>query len=68
MLLTIGTVLSAIAAIAIVIFCFWKPNFPKNILSKIGVQNVKIEVVFLGFYWISIPLIIYCLMTMMWQS
>ena len=64
----IVTVLSAIAAIAIVSFCFWKPNFPKNILPKIGVQNVKIEVVFLGFYWVSIPVIIYCLMTMMWQS
>ena len=68
MSITIDTVLSAIAAIAIVSFCFWKPNFPKNILSKIGVQNVKIEVVFLGTYWISIPVIIYCLMTMMWQS
>ena len=68
MSINIVTVLSAIAAIAIVSFCFWKPNFPKNILSKIGVQNVKIEVVFLGFYWVSIPVIIYCLMTMMWQS
>ena len=68
MSITIDTVLSAIAAIAIVSFCFWKPNFPQNILSKIGVQNVKIEVVFLGFYWISIPVVIYCLMTMMWQS
>ena len=68
MSINIVTVLSAIAAIAIVSFCFWKPNFPKNILSKIGVQNVKIEVIFLGFYWISIPVIIYCLMTMMWQS
>ena len=68
MSITIVTVLSAIAAIAIVSFCFWKPNFPQNILPKIGVQNVKIEVVFLGFYWISIPVIIYCLMTMMWQS
>ena len=68
MSITIDTVLSAIAAIVIVGFCFWKPNFPQRILTKIGVQNVKIEVVFLGFYWISIPLIIYCLMTMMWQS
>ena len=68
MSITIVTVLSAIAAIAIVSFCFWKPNFPQNILTKIGVQNVKIEVVFLGIYWISIPVIIYCLMTMMWQS
>ena len=68
MSITIVTVLSAIAAIAIVSFCFWKPNFPQNILHKIGVQNVKIEVVFLGTYWISIPVIIYYLMTMMWQS
>ena len=68
MSITIDTVLSAIAAIAIVSFCFWKPNFPQNILSKIGVRNVKIEVVFLGIYWISIPLIIYYLMMMMWQS
>ena len=67
MSITIDTVLSAVAAIAIVIFCFWKPNFPQNILPKIGVQNVKIEVIFLGLYWISIPVIIYCLMTMMWQ-
>ena len=68
MSITIDTVLSAIAAIAIVIFCFWKPNFPQNILSKIGIQNVNIKGVFPGFYWISIPLIIYCLMTLMWQS
>ena len=68
MSITIDTVLIAVAAIAIVSFCFWKPNFPQNILSKIGVQNVKIEVVFLGLYWIIIPVIIYCLMTMMWQS
>ena len=68
MSINIVTVLSAIAAIAIVSFCFWKPNFPQRILTKIGVQNVKIEVVFLGFYWVSIPVIIYCLMTMMWQS
>ena len=68
MSITIDTVLSAIATIAIVSFCFWKPNFPQNILPKIGIQNVKIEGVFLGLYWISIPVIIYCLMTMMWQS
>ena len=68
MSITIDTVLSAIATIAIVSFCFWKPNFPQNILPKIGIQNVKIAGVFLGFYWISIPVIIYCLMTMMWQS
>ena len=66
MSITIDTVLSAIATIAIVSFCFWKPNFPQNILPKIGIQNVKIAGVFLGFYWISIPVIIYCLMTMMW--
>ena len=68
MSITIDTVLSAIATIAIVSFCFWKPNFPQKILPKIGIQNVKIEGVFLGFYWISIPVIIYCIMTMMWQS
>ena len=68
MSITIDTVLSAVAAIAIVSFCFWKPNFPQRILTKIGVQNVKIEVVFLGFYWVSIPVIIYYLMTMIWQS
>ena len=68
MSITIDTVLSAIAIIIIVSFCFWKPDFPKNILPKIGIQNVKIAGVFLGFYWISIPVIIYCLMTMMWQS
>ena len=67
MSITIDTVLSAVAAIAIVSFCFWKPNFPQNILPKIGVQNDKIVGFFLGFYWISIPVIIYCLMTMMWQ-
>ena len=50
MSITIDTMLSAIAVIAIVSFCFWKPNFPQRILTKIGVQNVKIEVVFLGFY------------------
>ena len=68
MSINIVTVLSAIAAIAIVSFCFWKPNFPQNILPKIGVQNDKIVGFFLGFYWISIPVIIYCLMTMIWQS
>ena len=39
MSITIDTVLSAVAAIAIVSFCFWKPNFPQNILSKIGVHG-----------------------------
>ena len=68
MSITIDTVLSAIAIFVIVSFCFWKPDFPQNILPKIGIQNVKVEGVFLGFYWISIPVIIYCLMTMMWQS
>ena len=68
MSITIDTVLSAVAAIEIVSFCFWKPNFPQNILPKIGVQNDKIVGFFLGFYWISIPVIIYGLMTMIWQS
>ena len=68
MSITIDTVLSAVAAIAIVSFCFWKPNFPQNILPKIGVQNDKIVGFFLGFYWISIPVMIYCLMTMIWKS
>ena len=68
MSITIYTVLSAIAITVIVSFCFWKPDFPKNILTKIGNQNVKVEVFFMGFYWISIPVVIYCLMTMMWQS
>ena len=50
MSITIDTVLSAIAIIIIVSFCFWKPDFPKNILTKIGNQNVKVEVFFMGFY------------------
>ena len=48
MSITIDTVLSAVAAIAIVSFCFWKPNFPQNILPKIGVQNDKIVGFFPG--------------------
>ena len=54
MSITIDTVLSAIAAIAIVSFCFWKPNFPQNILSKtfeevagydemVIVKDIKVE-------------------------
>lgn len=59
---------SAIIVISIVIICFWKPNFPKLLLAKFGLQNAKLEAPFLLFFWISIPIIIYHLMVMIWQS
>ena len=65
---TISSVLNAIAIIVIVGFCLWKPEFPKILLSKLGIQNVKVEGIFLGIYWISIPVVIYYMMMMMWKS
>lgn len=62
------SVLYAITIMSIVIFCFWKPNFPIKMLTKIGIQSDKVKGIFLGFYWIIIPVIIHYLMTMMWKS
>jgi hypothetical protein len=66
--ITYNSVLYGIAIIAIVSFCFWKPDFPKKMLTEIGIHSFKAKGIFLAFYWINIPVIIHFLMTMMWQS
>jgi len=56
-----------LAIAAIVIFCFWKPNFPHQLALKIGFQIPTAIYIFLVVYWLSIPLILYSLMTLIWK-
>jgi hypothetical protein len=48
--ITYNTLLYEIALILIISFCFWKPNFPKKALTKIGIQSLNIKAIFLGLY------------------
>ena len=50
------------AIVAIVGFCFWKPNFPKHLAPKLGIKSEKAERIFLVLYWIAIPVILHRLM------
>jgi hypothetical protein len=57
------TMLPYLAAIvAIVGFCFWKPDFPKRIAPKLGINSKRGEKVFLVIYWIAVPVILHRLM------
>lgn len=47
------------AAAAIVGFCFWKPNFPRLIATRIGICGDAAMRRFLLVYWLSIPVVIY---------
>jgi hypothetical protein len=57
-----GIYLLAIAAI--VAGCFWKPDFPKRLAAKAGLRNERGMRVFLILYWISIPIVIHRLMSL----
>ena len=63
------TMLPYLLAIATIIgFCFWKPDFPKNLAPKLGLKSERGEKIFLFAYWITIPVILHRLMTVMLQS
>ena len=47
------------AAAVIVGFCFWKPNFPRLIATRIGIRGETAMRRFLLVYWLSIPVVIY---------
>jgi len=59
--------LAILAIAAIVIFCFWKPDFPHRLVIKLGFQIPTAIYIFLVVYWLSIPLILYSLMTLIWK-
>ena len=48
----------AIAA-AIIGFCFWKPNFPRSVATRIGIRSDAGIRRFLLLYWLSVPVVIY---------
>ncbi len=50
------------AIAAITAFCFWKPNFPKQLAPKVGIRSERGAMIFLVIYWITIPVIIHRLM------
>lgn len=52
------------AIVAMAVFCFWKPDFPKRLAPKVGIRSERGLRVFLIVYWITIPVIIHRLM---WQ-
>ena len=59
----------AILAIAIiVIFCFWKPDLPYQLALKLGFQTPTTILIFLILYWLSMPLILYSLMALLWRQ
>ena len=57
-----------LAIAAIVIFCFWKPDLPYQLALKLGFQTPTTIIIFLILYWLSIPLILYRLMTLLWRQ
>ena len=59
--------LAILAIAAIVIFCFWKPDFPNKLALKLGFKIPTAVYIFLVVYWLSIPLILYSLMTLIWN-
>ena len=60
--------LAILAIAAIVIFCFWKPDFPHQLALKLGFQIRTAIYIFLILYWLTIPLILYSLMALLWRQ
>ena len=57
-----ATWLYAVPITAIVVFCFWRPNFPRQLAPKLGITSETGMMVFLVVYWIAIPVVIHRLM------
>ena len=51
-----------LAIVAVVAFCFWKPDFPKRLAAKVGIRSERGVRIFLVVYWIAIPVLIHQLM------
>ena len=60
--------LAILAIAAIVIFCFWKPDLPYQLGLKLGFLTPTKILIFLILYWLSIPLILYSLMALLWRQ
>ena len=66
--LTVPALLYGALIVGIVGFCFWKPKFPNQLAKRLRIKSARGVQVFLVLYWISIPVIIHRLMSMIWQS
>ena len=55
--------LYGLAIVAIVAFCFWKPDFPRRLAPIVGIHGEFGTKIFLVVYWIAIPIVIHRLMS-----
>lgn len=59
MTLTAASYAYFIVAAAIIVFSFWKPQFPRALAGRLRIRSEKWQQRFLLFYWIAVPVVMY---------